>query len=255
MYVNYNYYYFFLGPTEPTGITVNYTSPTELTVVWGPPLKPNGVLHSYRITLTPIKAYYTDVEAKATCAPNKNSESEKPLKKPVIPNESKVDRSKNCSVVNNFITRIGMDLSKVTEQIEQCCTACMKRENHVQTPEEAFSAKGFEDYLIDKIFVRRKNNEKNTTLSSRTKRETKNETVPSENKEKPGVIHKTVIVHNGSLEIQSVTFANLTHFTDYEISISACNTPRSNNTAEYCSDVENGGKIRRKTEAIRKFIL
>lgn len=163
----------------------------------------------------------------------------------------------------NNTESIFLNSNKTSEEVEQCCRQCMNV-SPITSADDAFSAKGFEDYLIDEMFFKRSN----VTNSSRTKRDLATESLlaavqgnmssTSPAKSSPSSPHdrtvqtitQTILINDRSIKLWSATFSNLTHYTSYDIVIRACLSPSSGKTS--CSDPPAG--IRHRTKPLRKFI-
>lgn len=128
----------------------------------------------------------------------------------------------------------------------------MRTENPIPSAEDAFSAKGFEDYLIDEMFFKRP-----TVNATRAKRDLldfsevatvhgNTSSQVSGKKEPRVVISQTILINDSSIKQWSATFNNLTHYTTYGITIRACLTPRTGRS--YCSDPP--AEIRHRTKPI-----
>ena len=145
-----------------------------------------------------------------------------------------------------------------------CCSKCATQDSGITSAEEAFDAKGFEDYLLDEVLIKkpqprtkRQDHSKPDVFTTTTTATATPTTVPLYTPlDEVNKTVKIVLVQNGSLARHSVTFTNLTHFTDYEISVSACLSPRPDAPGEaICSTVKKDSKIRHKTDPLRKFIV
>lgn len=168
------------------------------------------------------------------------------VKQPIPNNEPKTNHWSNKTAQDQFWDKFIIPEDS-NEQVKQCCSNCVKTENSgISSAEEAFDAKDFEDYLLDEVLVKKSNSRTKRdadSVDNNTIASTITTTVPPTTTEKPEAnVTVKIIEVNGSLERKSFVFTNLTHFTDYEISVRACLSPSLTIPGlepPYCSVVKN----------------
>ncbi|XP_053210076.1 insulin-like peptide receptor isoform X3 [Panonychus citri] len=222
-------------PSEPRDLGATVSSSSEIIVHWSPPKAPNGIVSYYRITVTKILPYTETYSDRDFCSEPLNYET------PIIPEER----------INVSRWLQDAEREKDDEESEKNNTECCPcQRSLVDYEDQAKSTADFEDYLINNAY--KKYNLTPEIMGSlkpekRKKREIQGNAPNQSLTEMPLIDGTTPIstitttkpppdlpeTREFITTTASLLIQNLTHYTDYKITVSACHNSSSEKPSDY----------------------
>ncbi|UYV63309.1 InR [Cordylochernes scorpioides] len=234
-------------PSPPQSISAYSTSPSKIFIQWHSPKRPNGIVTHYQVRVTPEEDSMEFISKRNYCTERKYDCSLKAGRQAtldtcaalLLPDLKKLPAEKEESTKK-------MGFGSTSNGTEDCCSC--KAKHQLDQNEETHEAQiDFEDFVHNSVYVRNPealygNNEQNTTSSWPLNWTTTTTSTTTSTALPPVTTTTSTAVPPISTAIETrvyndtmLVMADLSHFTEYTIEVTACLDENTNTSKQPCS--------------------